>query len=195
MATRSFIARPTDTGYAGVYVHYDGYPSARLPLLLTSCRYRFHGDVEALAGYLIDDLPDSAYGWVELGAGLLRGAPEELRHALTGGVEYPSRTLDNVIDTGGAPAAGRLVTPSTTGGLDWGYVLHPHGIEVINLHTEDRHRGPIVDWRTDPRTAFSDFHRLWKPGRPPAVRTRPASPPVATTPAGPHPAGQRTSRP
>ncbi|WP_327731464.1 hypothetical protein OG250_43285 [Streptomyces sp. NBC_00487] len=40
LATRSFIARPTDTGYAGVYVHWDGYPSHHLPLLLGAHQYR-----------------------------------------------------------------------------------------------------------------------------------------------------------
>ncbi|GAA2672499.1 hypothetical protein GCM10010400_38060 [Streptomyces aculeolatus] len=87
VATRSFIARPTDAGYVGANVLYDGYPSGRLPLLLASYRYRFGSDIAAMSRHLIDDVPASACGWEELGADLLHGAPEELRHALTGAVD------------------------------------------------------------------------------------------------------------
>lgn len=193
MATRSFIARPTDTGYTGVYVHYDGYPSGRLPLLLAGHRYRFGSDIEAMARHLIDDVPVSAYGWEELGTDLLHGAPEELRQALTGGDEYPSRTLDDVFDMNGVRATRRLVTPSANRGLDWGYVLRPRGIEVISPRTADH--GPIVDWHTDPRTPFSDVHQQWKPDRPPPERARPtpAAPPAATSPRAATP--QHTARP
>lgn len=192
MATRSFIARPTDAGYAGVYFHADGDPRARLPLLLACYRYGFYGDIEAMARHLIDDLPGSARDWGNLGTDLLHGAPEELRHTLTGGHEYPSRTLANLTDMSGAPAARRLITQSTSGGLDWGYVLHPHGIEVISLPDADR--GPIVEWHTDPATPFSNNGQRWKPDRRPPIRARPPLPAPSTPARTRATAPQRTAR-
>lgn len=60
LSTRSFIACPTETGYASVYVHSNGHPDGRLPLLLTAYQHRFGGDVEAMARHLIDDVD---FGW------------------------------------------------------------------------------------------------------------------------------------
>ncbi|MGW3659840.1 hypothetical protein ACWD6R_31180 [Streptomyces sp. NPDC005151] len=41
--------------------------------------------------------------------------------------------LDNLITPDGSPPTRMSVTESTAAGQDlaWGYVLHPHGIEVI----------------------------------------------------------------
>ena len=58
--------------------------------------------------------------------------------------------------------------------LDWGYVLHPEGIEVISAPGIER--GPVVTWSTDPRVRLRDTPGLWKPGRP-----IPASTPPQTT--------------
>ncbi|MFI1358202.1 hypothetical protein ACH4TV_32160 [Streptomyces sp. NPDC020898] len=163
LATRSFIARPTDTGYAGVYVHWDGYPSHHVPLLLGAHQYRFDGDLDALCRHLIDEAPE---GWSQLGTDLLDGAPEPLRAELVGSDEHPSRKHDNVhvITIGAAEPEPWTVTEKSHGGLDWGYVLHPHGIEVISLHAEDR--GPLVAWATDPRARFSNGTYRWRPGHP-----------------------------
>lgn len=178
LSTRSFIARPTETGYAGMYVHFDGYPSGRLPLLLAAYQYRFAKDVEAMVRDLIDDVD---YGWSGLGTDLLDGAPGELRQALTGGTEYPSSKYSNVFNTNGTPAPRELITQATSDGLDWGYVLHPDGIEVIALPEEGR--GPVVGWNTDPRARFSDSYARWKPGHPiPAIVPPRAIQPAATIP-------------
>ncbi|MET9544231.1 hypothetical protein ABZY36_02820 [Streptomyces sp. NPDC006627] len=56
MSTRSVIARPSETGYTGIYVHHDGSPSGRLPLLLTAYQHRFARDVEAMSVHLIDQV-------------------------------------------------------------------------------------------------------------------------------------------
>ncbi|WP_342354242.1 hypothetical protein [Streptomyces inhibens] len=73
MTTRSVIALPTDTGYTGIYVHFNGLPSNRLPLLLAAYKHRFGGDITAMAQQLIDDVD---VGWEELGTDLLDGAPK-----------------------------------------------------------------------------------------------------------------------
>ncbi|WP_395297312.1 hypothetical protein ACF9IK_30665 [Kitasatospora hibisci] len=158
LSTRSVIARPTDSGgYTGIYCHYDGYPSHQLPLLLTAYQHRFSGDVEAMAGHLIDA---PVIGWSVLGNDLLDGAPERLRTALAAW-DDPSKQLDarGIITPDGSPPAKDIVTHDDTGWLDWGYVLHPHGIEVINLYAYER--GPVVPWDTDPGSRFSDEAHLW----------------------------------
>nr|WP_312026899.1 hypothetical protein [Streptomyces sp. WAC 06725] len=169
MSTRSFLARPTETGYSGIYVHLDGIPSHHLPLLLTARRYRFGGNTDALTRYLVDQV---AVGWDELGTDLLDGAPTALHAALTGGESWPSRTMDDLICPDGSPPQRMTVTEESASeqDLQWGYVLHPHGIEVISLH--DNLRGPVVSWDTDPRARFSDHPAQWRPSSPP-----PLSPP------------------
>ena len=60
MSTRAVIARPTDTGFTGVYHHYDGYPDGLGTSLFTLHRDHFHGDTAAMMKALIDDHPA---GW------------------------------------------------------------------------------------------------------------------------------------
>ncbi|MGW1817007.1 hypothetical protein ACWCQM_25980 [Streptomyces sp. NPDC002125] len=76
--------------------------------------------------------------------------------------------------------------------MDWGYVLHRQGIEVISLLHESI--GPVVDWSTHPHTPFNDHHGAWSslappPGMQPIRRTRSRSAPA------PAPADARASRP
>ncbi|WP_405734888.1 hypothetical protein OG607_41340 [Streptomyces sp. NBC_01537] len=124
LATRSFIARPTETGYTGVYCHWDGYPSHQLPLLLAAYQYGFASDLDAMTRHLVDDVP---VGWSTLGTDLLDSAPEPLREELSGGEQYPSRALDDIVTAMGSSPPRMTVTDTSTSGLDWGYVLHPHG--------------------------------------------------------------------
>lgn len=164
-----------------MYVHWDGYPSHHLPLLLGAHQYRFAGDLDALCRHLIDEAPE---GWSQLGTDLLDGAPEPVRAELVGGDEHPSRKLDNVrvIAVGAAEPEQWTVIETSHGGLDWGYVLHRDGIEVIPLDAEDR--GPVVAWDTDPRARFSNGIYRWRTGRPiPATLL-----PRATAPSTPAPA-------
>ncbi|MFF9785091.1 hypothetical protein [Streptomyces nigrescens] len=196
MTTRSFIARPDGVGYRGIYVHYDGQPSHHLPLLLAAYQGRFNRDVEAMTHHLVDDV---AIGWEEIGTDLLYGAPPAVVAALTGGEKWPSRTLDNLMTLDGSPVERMTVTADTVGqqDLQWGYVLHPHGIEVINLRCEVD--GPVVSWDTDPRTEFADSPEYWVPnGSVPVTALPPAplrssTPPVTALPqASPyHPAARR----
>ncbi|MFF8732015.1 hypothetical protein ACF073_36915 [Streptomyces sp. NPDC015171] len=170
-------------------------PSHHLPLLLAAYQHKFGRDVEAMSRHLIDDV---AVGWDELGTDLLDGAPPALVAALTGGEQWPSRTLDHLITPDGSPPVRMSVTDETAAEQDmqWGYVLHKHGIEVISLLPEDT--GPVVDWATDPRTAFNDHPAAWSsPDPKPAIRAsrgrQPQSAPAAA-PAksgAPRPAARR----
>ncbi|MFD4476436.1 hypothetical protein ACFWPU_10030 [Streptomyces sp. NPDC058471] len=178
MSTRSVIARPAETGYTGIYVHHDGYPSGHLPLLLAAYQHRFARNVEAMSVHLIDEV---TIAWDELGTDLLDGAPTSLLKQLTGGERWPSREMNDVITSDGSPPEREVITEANSGYLSWGYVLHTAGIEVISLSADDR--GPIVDWDTDPRTRFSDHPDLWLPGQP-----VPATRPPRTTPAPAAPA-------
>lgn len=184
LSTRSFIARPTlGTGYSGIHVQLDGIPSHHLPLLLAAYQHKFGRNVEAMSRHLIDDV---AVGWDELGTDLLDEAPHALVNALTGGEHWPSRTLDHLVTPDGSPPVRISVTDTTADqqDLQWGYVLHTEGIEVISLLHQDL--GPVVDWATDPRTAFNDHPAAWSCLNPAptirASRTPPRSAP-ATAPA------------
>ncbi|WP_349362110.1 hypothetical protein [Streptomyces sp. H27-C3] len=158
LSTRSFIARPTHPlHYSGIQVRLDGVPSHHLPLLLTAYQHKFGRDLEAMSCHLVDNV---AIGWDQLGTDLLDDAPPALIAALTGGEQWPSRTL-NLITPNGAPPVRMTVTEYTADAQDmqWGYILHREGIEVVSLLHEDL--GPLVDWSTDPRTVFSDDPEHW----------------------------------
>lgn len=172
-----------------MYVHFDGYPDSKLPLLLAAYQYRFAGDLEAMARHLIDDVQ---HGWDELGTDLLDGAPAAVRHPLVGGDEWPSRQMTDVIWADGTPAERELVTQDGTDELEWAYVLHPHGIEVIALQAYDR--GPVVAWDTDPRSRINANPGAWPPGsRAPVIPPRTARrPSTAASPATPAP--RKTAR-
>ncbi|MEU1073576.1 MULTISPECIES: hypothetical protein [unclassified Streptomyces] len=163
-----------------MYVHHDGYPSARLPLLLAAYQHRFGGDVDDLAAYLIDRVP---VGWSSLGNDLLTGMPAHLRADLS--VNWTSPGTQYADRPAGDPPV-RITDADDTDGLDWGYILHPHAIEVVPLRHADV--GPFVTWDTDPRSRFSDQQILWRFDRPvPATR----SPRTAR----PHPRQHAAQRP
>jgi hypothetical protein len=178
-------------------------PSHHLPLLLAAYQYKFGRNVEAMWRHLIDDV---AVGWEELGTDLLDDAPPALVAALTGGEHWPSRTLDQLVTPDGSPPVRMSVTDETADAQDieWGYVLHKEGVEVISLLHEDI--GPIVSWSIDPRTAFNDHPTAWSsrdsppanrasrstptPSAPAAARRRPA--PRAPPPAASFPSSSRS---
>ncbi len=141
-----------------------------------------------MSRHLVDDV---TVGWNELGTDLLDDAPPALVHTLTGGERWPSRTLDHLVTPDGSPLVRMAVTDDTAGDMDvqWGYVLHPQGIEVISMaHTGT---GPLVAWDTDPRTPFSDHPAHW-----PAITTH-RTPTALRTPPRPTaraaPTGSRTA--
>ncbi|MCZ4102351.1 hypothetical protein [Streptomyces sp. H39-C1] len=151
-------------------------PSHHLPLLLTAYQHRFRRKLEAMSHHLIDTV---AIGWDELGTDLLDGAPLSLIAGLTGGAQWPSRALAHVITPDGSPPVRMTVTDDTADaqGMQWGYVLHEQGIEVISLYHQDL--GPIVKWSTDPRTLFSDDRELWFCDEPaPIIRSVQNTPPL-----------------
>ncbi|TXL84220.1 hypothetical protein EW053_35105 [Streptomyces sp. IB2014 016-6] len=187
------MARPTETGYTGIHVHFDGQPSSKLPLLLAAFQYKFARDAEVMARHLVDDV---VIGWDELGTDLLDNAPPEITEALTGGQQWPSRTMDHLITTDGSPPVRMTVTEHSAADQDiqWGYILRPHGIEVLPVpHTG---AGPVVGWDTDPRTVFSDDPGHWTSpaSAPVVVPLRAARPPrtaPATTAEKPRPSARR----
>lgn len=189
LSTRSVIARPTADGYTGMYVHFDGYPDSKLPLLLAAYQHRFAGDLEAMARHLIDDVE---HGWDELGTDLLDGAPAALRRTLTGGDEYPSRQMTNVVCSDGSPAERELITQDGTDDLEWAYVLHPHGIEVIALQAYDR--GPVVAWDTDPRSRITASSGAWHPDSPAPIVAPRTTPRLTTAASASAPAPRKTAR-
>ncbi|MFF4969921.1 hypothetical protein [Streptomyces sp. NPDC001037] len=162
-------------------------PSHHLPLLLAAYQYKFGRDIKAMCRHLIDDV---AVGWDELGTDLLDDAPPALVTALTGGNHWPSRTLDHLVTPDGSPPVRLSVTDETADAQDmeWGYVLHKEGVEVISLLHEDI--GPIVSWAIDPRTAFNDLPAAWSSrDSPPAIRASRSTPSPSAPAAAPAKAG------
>lgn len=172
-------------------MQFDGVPSHHLPLLLAAFQWRFARDLHTLKRHLIDDV---AIGWERLSTDLLDGAPHSVIQTLADGEHRPSRTLD-VITPGGSPPARMTVTEATADALDmeWGYILHPYGIEVISLLHEDI--GPLVDWNTDPRSVFNDDPALWHTSAlPPITAPTPPTPPANTATAVANSARPRPTR-
>lgn len=125
-----------------------------------------------MSRHLIDDV---AVGWDYLGTDLLDHAPQGLLVALTGGETWSSRQPKNLFAFDGSPPVRMTVTPENTSELEWGYVLHHEGAEVISIY--EQARGPLIGWTTSPLSPFSDHPAKWQaigppPGQPP--RTAPA---------------------
>ncbi|WP_435878418.1 hypothetical protein [Streptomyces werraensis] len=118
--------------------------------------------------HLVDGV---AVGWDELGTDLLAGAPPQVVTALTGGEQWPSRTLDHLITPDGSPPVRMTVTERTAADQDvqWSYVLRSEGIEVISVPHADA--GPVIGWDTDPRTLFSDHPADWPAPTPSPLAT------------------------
>ncbi|MGW3056501.1 hypothetical protein ACWC98_11250 [Streptomyces goshikiensis] len=185
MSIRSFIARPTEAGYQGIYVLRDGMPSNHLPLLLAAYQHTFARDLDSMTRHLIDDV---SICWKELGTDLLDDAPKDLVVALTGGDSWPSTQPSNLTAPDGSPPRRITAEAGATGDAEWGYVLHPDGIEVISLYEQTR--GPVVGWATDPRTPFSDHPAMWPvttAGTAPKTFTAVPAPSSPVTPATPRP--------
>lgn len=131
--------------------------------------------------HLVDSV---VIGWDELGTDLLDNAPPDMVSALTGGQQWPSRTMDHLIATDGSPPVRMTVTEQTAADQDieWGYILRPHGIELIPVAHATA--GPVVGWETDPRTVFSDHPSRWtSPAIAPVVTPLRAAQPRRTAPA------------
>lgn len=74
MATSAVIARRAGDGWAGVYHHWDGYPSGLGRTLWLLLWEEFRGDVEGLLRFVIDDHPG---GWSHLKPGpVVRRSPD-----------------------------------------------------------------------------------------------------------------------
>ncbi|MEV0188463.1 hypothetical protein AB0I39_08015 [Kitasatospora purpeofusca] len=130
-------------------------------------QYRFGHDVDALARHLVDDVP---VGWSALGAELLDGAPGEVRSA-PGVSRWPGRQYSAGPRADGRVEHRAVITERTSGRLNWAYVLHAHGVEVIGL--SEYRRGPVVPWSTDPRGRFSNAPAAWRLDAPLPVLSRP----------------------
>ncbi|MEU2131773.1 hypothetical protein [Streptomyces sp. NPDC018352] len=155
-------------------MHFDGNPVSKLPLLLAAFQYRFARDLDAMTRHLVDDV---AIAWEELGTDLLDGAPPETIAVLTGGDQWSSRTMDDLITPDGSPPTRMTVTETTAAAQDveWGYVLHQQGIEVIPAQYTVS--GPVISWDTDPRSDFS-APAFWATATPAQPRATPATAPA-----------------
>lgn len=125
----SVIARPTDTGFAGRYVHNDGHPTARIPLLRALYAGPFAGDLDAMTKFLLDDHPA---GWSQIGA-----VHNDEFTCYCHGDRNEDPRLQTEDDTDVATA-------------DWVYILRADGIDVIDL---DDGKTISHSWEAEPTPA------------------------------------------
>ncbi|WP_327690720.1 hypothetical protein OG870_05980 [Streptomyces sp. NBC_00461] len=85
-----------------------------------------------------------------------------------------------------------IYTERTASRLNWGYVLHPHGIEVIGLLAYDR--GPVVEWDTDPRSRIVADPGAWNPDSPAPVVPPRTAPRLSTTAPASAPTPRKAAR-
>ena len=143
MATRGCIGRPiSDTGVLGVYHHWDSYPSELGATLWGLYHGFFGGDVDAMTAFLIDEHPA---GWSSIigadftapaGFGLTTDGPVCYCHGERSEEPAPIEIL-------GFEALAH-------DDLEWVYVLHPRGMDVLEMESGHRyeHRG-FFAWTGD----------------------------------------------
>lgn len=140
----SVIARPTDTGFAGRYVHNDGHPVNRIPLLRTLYSGPFAGDLDAMTKFLLDDHPA---GWSQLGADPTVNTGWDNGRS---SVHYDEFTCYCHGDRNEGP---RIQTEDDTDVAiaDWVYILRADGIDVIDL---DGGKTISHSWEAEPEPAL-----------------------------------------
>jgi hypothetical protein len=143
----SIIARPTATGLAGRYVHNDGHPKTRLPLLRQLYTGPFAGDVDAMTRFLIDAHPA---GWSQLGTdpnretGWINPCPPPGDHGFRcychgDRHDPPLLVTHNNVDPDLAP---------------WIYLLRPEGLHVLEGRADGAfHAWPLSPWNSPQGTA------------------------------------------
>jgi hypothetical protein len=139
----SIIARPTPTGWQGRYVHNDGHPDTRIPLLLDLYHRHYRHDLQAMTRFLLDQHPA---GWSQLGTdptadtGWYNAVPLTQRHNF---VCYCHGDRDE------APAM-HTEADTTPVTADTVYVIHPDGVQVIEagLDGDGWKPGYLIPWDT-----------------------------------------------
>ncbi|GAA1215392.1 hypothetical protein GCM10009665_01520 [Kitasatospora nipponensis] len=147
MSTRSIIARPTPSGFAGRYVHREGAPTHRIPALLTAVRGHFGGDIQAAARFYLDDHPA---GWERLGTDF-RAMPGSIGP----GVDQDAGH-NRCFCHGTRSEDACLITQDTVDPLwhEWIYLLRHEGLQVIRTDwrkcTQADWASHLLPWSTDP---------------------------------------------
>ncbi|WP_326808154.1 hypothetical protein OHB04_22715 [Streptomyces sp. NBC_01775] len=144
--TPSIIARPTATGWEGRYVHNNGHPETRLPLLHALHDGPFATSHERMTRFLIDDHPA---GWSQLGhdpttdTGWINPCPpigDNGFRCYCHGQRREEPCLITDIDA----------EPDL---YDFVYVLHPHGIQLYESSSTTWWTGPVRAWNIRERAA------------------------------------------
>ncbi|WP_051970813.1 hypothetical protein [Kitasatospora azatica] len=148
MSIRSVIARPTPDGYAGRYVHSDGHPTTRIPILLAAVQGHFGGDPQAAARFYLDEHPA---GWYELGLDFTTtpGYTETRPHPAGA---WPNRCFCH----GDRADAPELLTHENVDAVwhEWIYLLRPDGLQIIRTDwrksTQADWASHLLPWTTNP---------------------------------------------
>jgi hypothetical protein len=138
VSIRSIIARPTGDGFAGRYVHQDGHPTARVPILLTAFQTHFVGNITAATRFYLDDHPA---GWLSLGTDF------------TAAPNYQAPSCANRCFCHGRDDEGpTLLTHDTVDPLwhEWIYLLRTDGLQIIR-----------TDWRKCTQATWASHLLPW----------------------------------
>ncbi|MCZ0978713.1 hypothetical protein O1L60_04180 [Streptomyces diastatochromogenes] len=101
--------------------------------------------------------------------------------------------MTGVVNLDGTPAKREVITRDNSGHHQWGYVLHPAGIEVISRQNDPC--GPVISWDTDPRAQFSEAMAPWMADGPPPMSLPRDLPKLAPAPAPPSAPARTATRP
>jgi hypothetical protein len=136
LSTRGVIARGMNRGWAGVYNHFDSYPTGQGRAIWASLHERFGGDADAFLRYAVDEHPA---GWSSFCDGEAYGVEE---------VPGP-----------GTASEIPFTEESTPFGIEWIYAVEPEDRALIvykggTWHEGRNHRllgsfpldGPEPDW-------------------------------------------------
>lgn len=142
MSIRSIIARPTPDGFAGRYVHQDGHPTDRVPILMTAVQGHFAGNVSTATRFYLDDHPA---GWLSLG----------IEFTTTPNYRAPA-AANRCFCHGRDDEGPALLTHDTVDPLwhEWIYLLRADGLQIIRTDwrkcTQATWASHLLPWTTNP---------------------------------------------
>jgi hypothetical protein len=142
MGTRCAVAVPHGDSWRGRYVHWDGYPSAKVPFLQEVVR---RDGLETARRTLVEDY----YGWSSLSSReIAHSWSSEPRFASVPGYGEAYTTIDN------QSHPDRWVEPDKPdGGVEYCYVLRDDAIEVLDRRVKGGgHAMGMFGWSFNPES-------------------------------------------
>ena len=151
MSTRSVIAKPTETGWIGRYVHFDGYPEAMVPNYLRLVN-------EKGVDRCIDILINFNAGWSSIQDNpRLDEWQNDGRYKTVSnyGVAYTTKILKNFAGQENYQQASMddwISNEDTDSWCEWAYVLYPDTLDVYEATNDGWKHHSTVAYNADTYT-------------------------------------------